>query len=1385
MTDPVQVQSFVIDAIARWAERQVVRPYPPRIDFRVVFGSLDIAVGVQARLAESKCAWFAVRSSGDANAVRLRNGHPPEKERPTWVPADAPFFYLVFWQPGVRGHASNAQSLADLRGVDVAQILADPEGFVLPLEREIEAQAEEAAKAWGRNAERAGEHLRLAWTAVRKCLRLGFGGVQRSIPFCRRLEDYGGFLHEARVPNDEWQATALKDRAALVVRRWGDALPRLSMFHVPRLASVLRVEVDPAKRPERRAEAFWESKLEKILAENIDAAVDPSSLHDRIAGKLTVEERLKQLKDIDLSSSAKQREARDALIKFCQDKDSNALSVVDWLFFKERSQVERASSLGLKGLLIARGGAQAWQPADPQAPESLEERAAQDVIAGNILLGLALLVRKNLLTETPDGALALEPRSQPGELLRLKLLDCETTTSTEIPAGEWGSKTRDTIQQWMMNDVRKAVFAAQEDEKDPEDEDPEAEEEQEFIRIGVERGAGGEWKRMGTMRLEWSPRGQRHVENTLKEALTLWACDREGPGNVGPARLLETLFGAEASSKPVARSTHELNEAWEGYRKSFGPARGWPAMAILAPVGAGGREWVKAWANAVAGIAAGGAEKRRELEKQRDEAIRNRQFTELPRLQAELDTLGPANAAPEPTLDDVRSILGACTGSLRDGEGAARLVLTPHHPLSLRLRALSDIVLCEILTALWTDGWHKDELNILDNELNGWGLPEPVHTYGFQSSQPLVFEGWLSERSQFALFSRLGAGRDADARSLGVKQVAGVVGRYKKLFPAASHRLRVRITGDREGRWAWEILDLLRNDKGAYDIGLVTSLPPRESSAIERAIQGDEERRQAFEPGEEGVVPRIRVRRLLNDLENDERVHLALVVGDEVPAFRPELRTEPGKPGSTDDLWNTRVFFEETRPELFEASIAVGDRNDSLSRNVARAVGFAMGQRGGLVFRETYNFDRDRCKKPLGKIQSGAHWLVLASRQPLYRAVQKAGPDVTALLDFYSTIERGRTVHVCASLNADSASDDLRRLDAAVTALFGPDPAGWGAQALVAAATRFAPGLAMRCAGAVSAADVEGLIGLLLTGHEARRANPGAVVLSLDQDEHLLVPGGQKGDILIVKSQGNGLSIAVGESKFSACSVDANSAPVSNARKQISSSVSRLRRLAAQHPLSARVRSKLAGALIRQIHLTDAGQQRADELKDLVQAAADPARPIAVEPESEGAIHVWSVDEGTADAVVTGQPGAAPVYMHGRAATIDKLRELGGRGGLRETVLEIGAEGGSVTISRERKAGEDWRFQMKTDETALEGFLSEEDQGMNLVEQSGYVHSFHEALGLLNDRYPGWFGSYLLKVHPEFLDTVLLEVRKRGGPTEETRWRERLKEIEQTPAVQF
>jgi hypothetical protein len=72
----------------------------------------------------------------------------------------------------------------------------------------------------------------------------------------------------------------------------------------------------------------------------------------------------------------------------------------------------------------------------------------------------------------------------------------------------------------------------------------------------------------------------------------------------------------------------------------------------------------------------------------------------------------------------------------------------------------------------------------------------------------------------------------------------------------------------------------------------------------------------------------------------------------------------------------------------------------------------------------------------------------------------------------------------------------------------------------------------MRCAGAVTTIDVEGLVGLLLTGQEVRRSSPGSVVLSLDQHRQLLARSGQLGDVLAVRNEGNTVSIIVGESKF-------------------------------------------------------------------------------------------------------------------------------------------------------------------------------------------------------------------------------------------------------------
>lgn len=112
---------------------------------------------------------------------------------------------------------------------------------------------------------------------------------------------------------------------------------------------------------------------------------------------------------------------------------------------------------------------------------------------------------------------------------------------------------------------------------------------------------------------------------------------------------------------------------------------------------------------------------------------------------------------------------------------------------------------------------------------------------------------------------------------------------------------------------------------------------------------------------------------------------------------------------------------------------------------------------------------------------------------------------------------------------------------------------------------------------------------------------------------------------------------------------------------------------------------------------------------------------------------------------------------------------------LRDVVLEVGSEGGSLTLLRGLNTSNNWQFWVERNETALYDLLSEDDRSEvgNTSRRLDSSTPFQEALRLF-DRYP-WFRLYPLKVHPEFLDTVLLEVRKRGGETAESRWREELK----------
>jgi hypothetical protein len=112
-----------------------------------------------------------------------------------------------------------------------------------------------------------------------------------------------------------------------------------------------------------------------------------------------------------------------------------------------------------------------------------------------------------------------------------------------------------------------------------------------------------------------------------------------------------------------------------------------------------------------------------------------------------------------------------------------------------------------------------------------------------------------------------------------------------------------------------------------------------------------------------------------------------------------------------------------------------------------------------------------------------------------------------------------------------------------------------------------------------------------------------------------------------------------------------------------------------------------------------------------------------------------------------------------------------------EIVLEVGAEGGSLTLLRAKAKSGEWQFWIERNETAVYDLLSEEDRGEigKYFAQTGYVHSFQEALQLL-DKYP-WFRLYPVEVHREYRSFILAEVRKRGGASAESIWQKGLSTV--------
>jgi len=90
-------------------------------------------------------------------------------------------------------------------------------------------------------------------------------------------------------------------------------------------------------------------------------------------------------------------------------------------------------------------------------------------------------------------------------------------------------------------------------------------------------------------------------------------------------------------------------------------------------------------------------------------------------------------------------------------------------------------------------------------------------------------------------------------------------------------------------------------------------------------------------------------------------------------------------------------------------------------------------------------------------------------------------------------------------------------------------------------------------------------------------------------------------------------------------------------------------------------------------------------------------------------------------------------------------------------IIEIGAEGGGITLFGWKSKKGDWSFIRETDERTLQDMMSKEDAaGLGFQSTSETVTGWSGALKILS-KYP-WQNLYPLYVHPEFVDLVWEEI---------------------------
>ena len=96
-------------------------------------------------------------------------------------------------------------------------------------------------------------------------------------------------------------------------------------------------------------------------------------------------------------------------------------------------------------------------------------------------------------------------------------------------------------------------------------------------------------------------------------------------------------------------------------------------------------------------------------------------------------------------------------------------------------------------------------------------------------------------------------------------------------------------------------------------------------------------------------------------------------------------------------------------------------------------------------------------------------------------------------------------------------------------------------------------------------------------------------------------------------------------------------------------------------------------------------------------------------------------------------------------------------GAMKEVLLEVGTEGGTLSIQRFRAPEGTWKFVFTADESSMADFLNEEDQ-IDLVKKYPPVDTFEEAMRLMN-KYP-WHEMHLITVHQEYVEAIQSEKKK-------------------------